>query len=352
MEELPSGKQIVQVKKVPDQRESNEWWHHDLRTIIPILATDDEEEIGESVEYYPDFGESKNQMFSPCNVLTASCIIGHVNVQLVSRDAMGLNAYISKYMQKGIGGQVQSLPLWQDAADKLKKYPTTGEQLQNSSTGEAASLLIRALNSHMKVAEFSTVQMLTGLLGNEQYQSSHAYNNVWIWSALEVYNEIFKIDVDIIEDMESYEVDFSGPMEAVSFFMDVEDGDGVKLTAKSQCYDYMHRGAEFKCFNFLEYMCAVKKVSRDYAGKTYFEYSSNHQEASTKVQVLKVRQGIPILCGNTPPIHPGEPQDSDTWRRKARRYAHYFLVLLCPWSAQQPVQVPLSYEGFNQWMSR
>ncbi|KAJ3272721.1 hypothetical protein HDU76_010891, partial [Blyttiomyces sp. JEL0837] len=244
---------------------------------------------------------------------------------------------------KGVGGQVQSLPLWQDAADKLKKFPTIGEQLQNSSTGEAASLLIRALNSHLKVAEFSTVQMLSGLLGNEQYQSSHAYNNVWIWSALEVYNEIFKIDLDIIEDLEVHEVDFSAPLEPVSFFMDLEDGDGVKLTAKSQCYDYMHRGKDLGHYNLLEYMCTVKKVSRDYAGNNSFEYSSDHHEFT--------RKGIPILCGNTPPIHPGEPQDSEAWRRKARLYAQYFLVLLCPWSAGQPVQIPLSYDGFNNWMA-
>ncbi|KAJ3267479.1 hypothetical protein HDU76_011786, partial [Blyttiomyces sp. JEL0837] len=86
------------VTKVPDQRGSQEWWRHDERIIIPILATDAEGEIDQQMEFYPDFGESRNQMFSPSNVALALSAVAHVNVQLVSRDAMGLNAYISKYL--------------------------------------------------------------------------------------------------------------------------------------------------------------------------------------------------------------------------------------------------------------
>ncbi|KAJ3281621.1 hypothetical protein HDU76_008884, partial [Blyttiomyces sp. JEL0837] len=171
-----------------------------------------------------------------------------------------------------------------------------GEQLQHSTTGEAASLLMRALNAQLKVAEFSTVQMISGMIGNSQYQSSHVYNNVWIRPAMDLYNNTFKKDQDIFEEMQVHEIDFTTPTEPVSFFLESDEDDGSRLTAKSQCYDYMFRGPDFAQYSYLEYVCLVRKVPIRHAGPLKFKFAKDHKDYKTHVQVLKQQQGIPILC--------------------------------------------------------
>ena len=122
-------------------------------------------------------GVGENGYVSPFSEIILVCCGGgggcHNNLQWVAKGGMGDNSYIAKYVSKGMGSLVQTLPLLFDALNANKT--SVAPDLPTNPYRPAVAILQRCLILKAKQTEFLLPLMCGVSLNMAQFACSHDF---------------------------------------------------------------------------------------------------------------------------------------------------------------------------------
>ena len=277
------------------------------------------------------------------------------NVQIAD-GGLGSPIYISKYIAKGSCLQLNSiLPLLADAIEVSKDRPSNNQDNQNPDV-VAHRLMNRFVNNQARHFEASSRLCISKCLGMTQYESSHSFAYIYIWSAIKDMDELQITNVINVD----LGIDFDNPTHNYGELVKTSD---EKLIMVSSNIDYKYRSHELKDYNILEVLCITnknfKKIPKLKIGKNqmgrkvngFFNFTKVHPQHDTHKLSLSSRLKIPFLAGEFVPGYPAVDKNGIRDEIELNRFGAYFLVLLCPWSLttlKPPFE--LSYQGLLDYM--
>ena len=138
---------------------------------------------------------------------------------------------------------------------------------------------------------------------------------------------------------------------------DVAAGESNNFVA--QHTTYRMRAAELADLSFYEFsgIVAVKKGAAQLAvqpdqrrrgrpSNATFAFDQRHPQAVTHCLMLKSKHDVPVLAGARVPRHPGPRRRDPAWRRAAKAFAEYVIVLHVPWVLDTGLPpIPLTFNA-------
>ncbi|ORY46370.1 hypothetical protein BCR33DRAFT_783536 [Rhizoclosmatium globosum] len=210
----------------------------------------------------------KNSYFAPTNDVMNVATLAHVNVQLIGREAMGLDAYICDYIVKGDGVELTSLlTLIQEAVEVSKSYPSNAPDSAINPHRQTARVLTRIIGNQSKVKQYQLSLLLSLLDGQNQFNMSHGTRFVWLAEPLEILEGLGATSLPADDDLSVVTEKYVTEMDSTSCYaenVDItfqrqEDG-GVVPIRLSQYTNYEHRGDLLQDFNLVEFACLTETI--------------------------------------------------------------------------------------------
>ena len=138
---------------------------------------------------------------------------------------------------------------------------------------------------------------------------------------------------------------------------DPNDPDREILIPEVALFDY--RNEELQKLGYYEYLGCIKFENlpipkKRRAGTALFQLSSKFEGFPDCRHAIRTKQHTPLLTGSRPP-HPGlEPSEGNiiarnAWKRKADKYAKYYLTLFCPGEMRNRIQ--FTWDGLNDFIT-
>jgi hypothetical protein len=236
-----------------------------------------------------------------------------------------------------------------------KDRPSVNQDNQNPDV-VAHRLMNRFVNNQARHFEASSRLCISKCLGMTQYESSHSFAYIYIWSAIKDMDELQISNVTNVD----LGIDFDNPTHNYGEIVKTSDD---KLIMVSSNFDYKYRSHELKDYNILEVLCITNKtfkkmpklkIKKNQMGRKtngFFNFNKVHPQYETHNLSLSSRLKIPFLAGEFVPGYPAVDKNGIRNEIELNRFGAYFLVLLCPWSLisfKPPFE--LSYQGLLDYM--
>ena len=83
-----------------------------------------------------------------------------------------------------------------------------------------------------------------------------------------------------------------------------------------------------------------------------FSFHPSHPLHATHCQRIRSKFKVPVLISNPPKMPPPKPRKpSAAWKKNARAFAQYFLIVFRPWTEEEgTLPASLSWKDFCAWM--
>lgn len=299
-----------------------------------------------------DLGPTRNSYVPPHSAIIASYDI-HNNLQMGTRDCVGLYSYVIPYMLKGTQ-LTNSLVLFHEAVKMVKQRPSSYEDAdpEKAEYRPILQLLQRFGNNLYKSEELGMNAVMTTLFGNPQFENSH----------LPVY---VNVTVDILHFLTEFQNSPDPNLQrAIKLFaldksIIIQDATpnnvgrlSYKMVKNKKVYsvsnhddDFRYLPKELQCeLCKLEFRAFFKKVqgrapkpviALGRPPRRSFLFHPDHPEFHTAYIKLGGIGYIPLLIGEyipklPPTTRPNEPVLAALWDEQADKFAIYWILELIP----------------------
>ena len=340
--------------------------------------------------YYVDLGCGDQS-----NVVTFSPLLSAVLGCNTCVDPLGsltqsksVTFYLLKYMTKDMGDLTQVLSLIRAADTTIRKYPSQAAD-SGTSIRTTQHLLTRVLNCLSGEQEYGGQVAALALLDFPSNIFSHDFHYCYIRPATAwLVNHCFVSSgiphhhdepneslaecrsEDAVTDEDGCIIhlapdNYDDDEHLVAGTLMVAVRASGEVTTVAQHDHYRHRSEVLAHLSFYEY-CGVVSIipkgdlvsnddgrHRGRQGNLRIPFAEQHPQASTHEQRLRSKHVVPILAGQGPPMHPGDVQESVSWRRKADAFAAYVITLHHPWDTNTHTpSIPLTFDALQSWSIR